>query len=449
MKILRKNNKNCFDIIIFSALCATLFTSGLCHVLIDNVYSTYLIADNLNLVDLNWVFAILSLISVYYLVKKKKILFDFELIIFIQAYVLHAVLDYNKERYTNVCYAWILPMAYIVAKLAVSTSVTIREANSRIIKLYFSLGIGWFIAATADVYNNFRLAPVNGFQTEIWPSFWIPAAAENRTTYEIGFIFITCSLGYSIYRAKKNKIALVLIILANLLIQYFEVKIEGRENRLLLPIALLIVGSLYLLDNRKSISIKAKKAIVACVVAFIIFVIFAWIAFINNWFGLHDRYLGSVWAGSGGVFTNVRFSYNLGALKSMLIHPLDDFRGYEDMTRGHSMFLEYGRVGGFSIYVLFIIFNIFVLKDIIKISFLKNTNAWIKYLIVPALIGINLYYAMEPNGYVYKSFWMLGLYLSGMLRGWLEISDKPEINTERKNHEEKSKWLKEYYKQIQ
>ena len=409
---------------IFVVLCATLFTSGMCHALLDITYRSYMKELGGILVDLRWVAAVESVISIYYIIKKRRIEFDFALAIFIQSYVLIEVLDYQRQTYVDIVFAWILPMAYIVGKLAVSTSKSMEEANDRILKMYFSLGFGWLIAVTADVYNNFKLAAINGFQTEVWQSFWIAAAEENRTVYEIGFILTTCSIGYGLYIFRKNTIFSIIILLCNGLIQYMDKAIEGRQNRLLFMLSICIFTVLYVLDNGKSFSARKKKIFRIAICIFVASLIIIIIAFNLNYFGLHDLYEKSGWATGGGILKNERFAMDIGGFKSMLKYPLDNYRGFPDTIKPHALILEYGRVYGFTLYGLLWVFIIWNYRNAFLLFRTKTQQSWIKFLLLPALIGIYLFYAMEPSGLTYKSFWGIGLLLNGIIKGWLEIYEQ-------------------------
>ena len=90
------------------------------------------------------------------------------------------------------------------------------------------------------------------------------------------------------------------------------------------------------------------------------------------------------------------------------------------------MLLEYGRVYGFPTYVLLILVVVFFVKDTVLLFLGKSEYSWIKYLLLPAFLGVYLYYALEPNGHLHKDFWTIGLFLNGMIRGWLELHSQPE-----------------------
>ena len=84
------------------------------------------------------------------------------------------------------------------------------------------------------------------------------------------------------------------------------------------------------------------------------------------------------------------------------------------------MLLEYGRVVGIATWGLMTIFRLLIIKDAFVLAIKRGDAYWIKYLLIPAFLSINLYYSMEPNGYAHRQLWMIGLFISGIIRGRLE-----------------------------
>ena len=399
---------------VFCVLCATVFTAGMCHWILDVGYK-YIAADrSMGRVDFNWVFWVGAIATIYYLIRKRSIKFDFALVILCQTFVLIGVMDYHEERYDVISYAWILPMAYILGKVAVGDDP--KTVNYRVEKLYWAMAIGIFITGLLDILTDFKYASVLGFRDGQWPSFWLGGIFENRCTYELGFVLITTAAGYLIYSSKRNIFCLVFLIQANLIIQRLDIRVTGRENRLLLPIGLVIFIVLYVYDNWRYFHAKTKCGVRIGGFAALFVLLCAIVAFRHNWFGLYDRYLNSNWSSGGGVLTNIRFAYDLSGFKSMLEYPLEDYDIY-GLQRPHSMLLEYGRVFDIAVWGLLVLFRLYTIKEAFVLALRKNEYSWIKYLLIPAFVALNLYYSMEPNGYDHRHLWMIGLFLSGMIKG--------------------------------
>ena len=402
-----------FESFVFCVLCATVFTAGMCHWVLDVEYKITSGNPALTKVDFHWIFSIVIIILVYYAIRNKGFNFDISTVILCQTFILIGVLDYHEGRYQLVAYAWFLPLTYMLGKVAVGNNK--RYVNYRVEKLYFVMAVGIFITTLLDFLMNFKYASIYGYQTEIWPSFWLGGLWENRCTYELGFVLVTAATGYLLYSSKRNIFCLVFSLQANIIIQKLVISVTGRENRLLLPISISVFVILYIYDNWGIFSQKIKNMVYAFLFLIVLFVIMFSIAFVNNWAGLYDRYLDSNWSSSGGVLTNVRFSMDLTGFKNMLKYPLEDYVSLYGLAHPHSMLLEYGRVFGISIWILLVLFRLCIIKDAIVLALRKNEYSWIKYLLIPAFVAINLYYSVELNGYAHRYLWMIGLFISGMI----------------------------------
>ncbi|WP_143151456.1 hypothetical protein [Pseudobutyrivibrio xylanivorans] len=408
---------------IFSLLCATLFTCGLCHWLLDLTYKYYPEhAGQSFYVDFTWVFWILVVVVLYYLVKdyfisKRIVKFDFALAILIQTMVLQGVIAYHDQMYPMIPYTWILPMAYLIGKLAVGSDLS--KMNQRIVIIYFSVAVGLFAVTMLDFYNATKYITcfLTDFPTGVWGVFWTEDW-HNRCTMEYGLIMITTSIGYAMFKAKENKVALILILIGNILAQFFGYKTQGRENLVLLPLSIMIFVALYLFDNWKGLSNKQRKYFFRGFGCLIALVCIGLLMVVLNVHGLYDRYASSYLADDGGILKNVRFSMDWNGFKAMLQHPLEDYELLEGYEKPHSMLLEYGRVHGLTVYIGLVIFRILLIKDAVILALTKNKYSWIKYLLIPTFIAQNLYYSMEPNGYALRYLWMPGLLVSGMIRAW-------------------------------
>ena len=174
---------------MFCVLCATVFTSVMCHWILDVGYK-YIVTDTtLSKVDFSWAFGIVGLVIIYYLIRNRRAQFDFSLALLCQVFVLVGVMDYHSERYDVIPYAWILPTAYMLGKVVGGYEG--KNSNQRIVTLYFSMAIAAFITTLLDFLMNYKYSSMFGFQTEKWVSFWLGGIWENRCTYEFGFILLT------------------------------------------------------------------------------------------------------------------------------------------------------------------------------------------------------------------------------------------------------------------
>lgn len=416
----RKSEKqylHLLDRFVFTVCAATIFTFCVCSWLLDINYK-YTIDMTGPVVDVNHIFYIAALASAYYLIRKRQIQFDFSLVLLCTVMVFVAIIDYHTEDYVPVSYAWILPMAYILGKLIVGTD---RETiNEKIVILYFSMAIPMYIQSVLDIGSNWKTGWALG--TERWPEFWT-GEIEPRTTYELGFVLTTSAFAFALYVFKKHTIASIIIIAANVLLQYMVMHVQGRQNPVLLILTIIIVGCLMVYDRWHGDSKRLIKLF--CIALLVVTLIVGLIAvlFATNTFGLMDKYKASYWA-DGGLLKNERIDINLTAFRSMLKWPNDNYTERAGLERAHSMVLEYGRVYDMTVYIGLTLIRLLFIFQALRMALAKNTNSWIKYLVVPAFVSLNLYYTMEPNAYAHRYLWMPGLFLSGMIAGWLELKGR-------------------------
>ncbi len=395
----------------YAAACATIFCYGLFHwwLQYDQVLKPFF--------DIYPMIAMC--VALFFVLKRGKIEFDMALCLLMQTMVLVAVLDYHNEGYYEVRYAWMLPTAYIFGKCLARNDMVYRE--NRILGIYLALAGGMFLCTLMDFRVNWTYGENGwGYGTEMWNTFE-SGLPQPRTTYELGFVLVTAFMAYAIINARRKKILFFITVCLNLLIQYMVIKVDGRENRILLILVVPVCVTIYIIHG---IVTKRKKAVVFALALFSLIVIGAIVFFImfkQNRFGLYDKYLSSNWSAGGGIFTNVRFEINISAFKNMLRYPLDDYYYYAGERKAHSMVLEYGRVYGLTTYIGMTMIRLLFIKDALLFLFNKRELLNIKMLLFTAFTYINIYYSFEPNGFQRRYFWMIGLLISGLIRGRLII----------------------------
>lgn len=427
-KSLKKSDRQfllTLDRFVFAIVAATIFTFSLCSWLLDINYK-YTTDMTGIIVDVNHVFYIAAIASIYYLFRKGHIEFDFSLVMLCTVFVLIAIIDYHIEDYVPVNYAWIIPMAYIVGKLIAGTDKT--TINKKIIAVYVVMAIPAYIQSMLDFGMNWKVNWEYG--TERWNEFWT-GVIEPRTTYEMGFILTTSAFAVAIMCFKKHKALSIVIIAANVLLQYVVMKCQGRQNPLMLIITIGLVMCLYAYDNWSKENKRLKIIVFAIIAAGVAGLAVIAILFATNAFGLMDAYRASYWA-DGGLLKNERIDIDWTAFQSMLQWPVDNYETRAGLARAHSMVLEYGRVYDMTVYIGLTLIRIIFIVQAVRMALTKSANAWIKYLIIPAFVCLNLYYTMEPNAHAHRYLWMPGLLVSGMISGWLELEKKPGVYHESK-----------------
>ena len=239
------------DAFFYAAACATIFCYGLLHL--------YLQYDKVLQPFFDIYPAIGMVVSVYYVIKRRKIHFDLALILMIQVMVLVGVFDYHRQTYYEVRYTWVLPVAYILGKcIALSDR---ENRNNRIYGVYLALAGGMFLCGLSDFGINWMTGENGGgLGTENWGTFET-GVPQPRTAYELGFVLATGFISFALLNARKNKLLFIFVVLIEVLIQYIEKHVIGRENTLLLILSVPIFVMVFLLSEWNKLNNKTKKII--------------------------------------------------------------------------------------------------------------------------------------------------------------------------------------------
>lgn len=403
-----------------AATCATVFTMSLCYWILELTYKYNHNMDSV--VDINWVAGAGLIISVYYLFKKKRIEFDSTLCFLLQLTLLMGVIDYHRGEFLKVCYAWFIPTSYIIGKLVVSydeDDVFVyrnKRIENRTYLLFFSLAVGMFLLAFSDFLPNWRSGWA--FGTENWSSVW----AENttaRTTFVLGFVPMIGTFCIVFFISKRKKLLSLLLIITNVLIQYFAFKTEAREPICMFIITMVIGLTMTIVDRWKQIGArkKVKALFIVCVLVLVIVVFFQ-----LDIFGLKTAYRNSFFSDGGGIIKNQRIILNSWAIDNIIMFPTEDITNYK-LYPGHNMTLNLGAVYDLTTMLLVLIVKILYSIEALKM-FINKRIGMIKYVLIPTFINLNIYYVLEPNAAYAKEYWMASLVISGMIAGWNELEKK-------------------------
>lgn len=423
-KIILKNDKvnkilesKLVERLFFSLFCATIISTEICHWMLDFNYKFENLSQAGPIIDFKFVLWISVIVSIYYLLKRGKIVWDAALIILIQVMLLVGVLDYHSQNYVEIPYAFLLPLAYIVAK-----SVVIEDkgnSSKKAVLVFAVIAIGMYIQSIIDFL--YVLSDEWFTELDVWINYWTKTI-QPRTTYEYGFVFVTSAAVLLFLPINKYFKALILVL--NIVSQYFVIKTEGRENTCMLLIALMIGVIAFICELYGKKKKQAQMLILILVFGIIVGGVIVWPK-INNYIQ------NSYWSDGGGILHNQRIQTFIDAIKYQLQFPLENYTEKYGLPYSHAMLLEYGRVYDFSIMLLLVIFIIITIKDTIVLLISKRVSKIAKWLFLTAFININAYYLLEPNAHAHRYFWMPGLMLFGIIRGLTESLkyEKTNIST--------------------
>lgn len=403
-KILLSFENDKIEKIIFSAICASFFTYGFAYPIINE----YIAA------------AFMAIFVVIEIVRQRYLPVDLAMLFLIEVMFVIALIDYNSSKYylATLHWAWVLPLGYLLGKAIVGH---IAVADKRCLVAYASLAIGMFLQGIIDfTYGAFQ---PGGYYTSIWKQFWT-RETDVRNTFELEFVLTTSLIGVAIYIYKKNRLVSNLIIIANIIIQFFSVVTQGRSSYCYLLVMLIVFAILNLYDKKCVLS-KLEKRIYVCIPgALVVLILLAVTAIKFNVCNLGEIYEESMWTDGGGIIHNVRFEANDEILRMLPYNPLGGYAGTVQENGGsHNLWLEYAREWGLMPFFMLVIFSGLTAIDALRLAFSSKVNLLVKYTLFSSVVCINLYYFMEPNAHAHRNFWLFGLFISGMIRRVVELHD--------------------------
>ncbi len=252
-----------------------------------------------------------------------------------------------------------------------------------------------------------------------------------RTQQAFYLVPMGCLLICFIYLIKKNVIIGIMgSILSGIAIWADKVN-RGRMVICCVAVASLIVIMAYVIETKLYKNNWFRIMAVIILMGLVAFVT----AFMNNTWGLKDRYARSIWQRNGGIFKNIRFILMGRTLSLMLEHPLKgagDAPLYIDEETGqilhgaHNSWLDIGKQSGIIPFVLVIGFTIYIFVSLVKIW--KNSKEINKYVLIVAFAGVTLYNMFEPAILNSISFWISEVFLGGLIIGLsCEFDRKREV----------------------
>ncbi len=250
---------------------------------------------------------------------------------------------------------------------------------------------------------------------ELWPD--ITGIVIPRTQHEFFLVMIASLLGFFVLTLSGSiakGIAGILISLSAIALGVYS---NGRMTFFCAAGACGIVMFAYLIENklyRKKlfrILFAGTGLIVACLAGL----------FASNTYGLYDIYHNSMWAGSGGIVHNTRFTLMADTIRMMKDYPFGGNNEllveYDNTTTlyAHNSWLDIGKQSGIIPMILTMGFTISNCFSMV-IVWVKNSDIK-KYAVIAAFTGITLYNMFEPAILANPLYWTIEVFLGGILRG--------------------------------
>ena len=390
-------NKNIWDLILAIALIIYGFTFNL-------YYYTHI----------KWIGVIVALLAFSGIIIYKNIKVDIKFLLLFEVFLLVAIHNSKTGIFYDVSFAWILPLAYIIGKICVGENKV--DLDNRIRKFYFILAICMMIGGFLDLVYCYN---IDFFDTEYIINIWSKYKYV-RTTHEYCYILMISAFFYGTLGLKSGRKNLLLLLI-DIFIVIMMVRHEGRYSLCFLILQIPVLLVIKKINDNEDKQIIFKFIIKSCLF-FLSCIVIGYIIFRFNILGIADLYKHSYFMGSGGMIHNVRISNMQKIIQSIPSYPLG---GYDEVTRlgSHNMWLKYGSNYGVIVLGLLMIYKLLTVKDAIVLA-LRKERGYVKYLLLSSFLCINLYYTLEPNAASAREYYIVGLFINGLISGKIESSNE-------------------------
>ena len=401
---------------MFCALCASLFCYGLCYPIINEYVAG----------------GFMTVFVVYECLRQHYIPVDLAFIFLWQGALICALIDFhtNDQYMYWLQWAWVLPVVYLFGKVVAGNDNAVapvfpglrwpdgrmRIAEKRTTIAFISLALGLFLQGLVDyIYGYIQ----RGEWFVQWEQFWT-GETQVKNTFELEFLLITCLLPAVFYIRRKAKSICFVYLVAEAMILFFCLKTGGRINFLVLMLQVFFIAVFNVADADKIKRRKAVRWLLTLVGVLLILLLVLSLLIKLDLFGIGSIYYNSFWSRDGGVLHNVRLSCIVEGVQKSFIYPLGGFTvdalGEYGGGSSHNLWLEYARQYGLVPLICLFTFSAITVVYAVKLL-LKSSDrfSWCKRLLVPAVICLNMYHSMEPNGHAQRHLWLFCIVISGML----------------------------------
>ncbi len=254
---------------------------------------------------------------------------------------------------------------------------------------------------------------------EEWP-FWGDWGGDPvpRTQHEFFLVMMGSLLLIFVWLLfKKSKTAGIIGVLSSYAAVAFGISSKGRMTFFCAVGSLVLVLLLFVLEKKiykHRIFLIATGIIVAAIAVFYILVKL-------DMFGLGQKYMDSMWSGSGGIVHNVRFSLMKQSFELLKDYPFgkcDVPLVENDWTvtpYAHNSWLDIGRRGGIIPFVLATLFSVTNIASLVY-AWIKKKDIGI-YALIASFTGVTLYNMFEAGIMAGYMIWNTEVLLGGLACG--------------------------------
>lgn len=286
------------------------------------------------------------------------------------------------------------------------------EERKRCLENYILfVSVAYTIYVLIIFYNHFNNTPAD-LEPRFYYSLWYSFVKKPATVISMSLVFPLIYGLYALFFLKvpKKIIGLVFIVF----VMYVNIKTGTRTLVFLFPCALLAEFVCWLIFKKK----KIKEGIiiaVLCSALFIAVVVFCTVKGDE----LAQKFSGHSFArffGQNGSTDN-RIRYNRNVLENFSLTYLGGGFNSARVGTPHNIWLYIYDHGGIVSFAVYTVFTVILVVDYIKMLINKNISYDFKALLSTALLFIFVEFMMEPFILPLPSFYILCLFILGVISG--------------------------------
>ena len=355
--------------------------------------------------EILWIWGIVGIL--YFVIKRKRILLGFQGIVLCVITPIYAFIykyyftETRGYTWNDVAYMIFLPIfMYLLSRQLVYK----RKGEELEIGLWCVAG-GTFLYSLLNHWMYLQYGFTEG--PRIWTEFWI---REGIYATEASFwgVFITALIGYGFCCFCQKKWSRGIAALLGVLIgNIINIQVGNRMVFMTTFVAAAVSFGMFFILNRKNRKLILRVFLCCCAALLI-----GGLAVYSNWEKIQQTpYYVNIISRDGGILHNVRFAMIIDTLRQL---PYNLIGGGHIYPAGfyavHNYWLQAANDTGIWTLILWIVYSIVAIVDIIKLLLLKNIDRRIKYMLIPMFVAVVGYMMMEQAGtgkWIYVNFYVM------------------------------------------
>ena len=348
---------------------------------------------------------------VYRSYTKTPLFFDRTFTVFAVFTVLYCIFVLNPARnlyYQIYVYVQALIMYWLGANAF--TEFSPKKKREYLERFFLIVSIMYLTYAAATLFNHFFNTP-HDLEDRFYYSFWYGSLVIKPATVIIMSLVFPMTYGvYSLFFLKwQYKIAGVVFIAATLAYSFFS---GSRTMLFFFPMLLtgtIITYFIFVKKKVKTAVIFSAVIIVLCAVVLICLKVFK-----EQIYQRFHEY-GFYRIIYEGFTSSLRNQYALNVLKDFSLFYFGGGKHSAELGTPHNIWLYIYDHGGIVPFAAYCVFTVLMAKDGVKMLFSKRVEMQMKFFVYIMFAVILLEYFLEPFMLPLPSFYILGLFLMGVI----------------------------------